>query len=171
MPRRPQIAVVGAAAASPAELAAAEQVGAAIARLGGRLICGGRGGVMAAAARGVQGTGAKDRVVGVLPGTDASDANEWVDVVVPTGIGLARNAIVVTAADAVVAVGGGSGTLSELALAWQLGKPIVAVDTGSGWASELAGRQVDGKRGDSILRAADAAEAEALLAGLLEGRR
>ena len=73
-------------------------------------------------------------MIGVLPGLIAADANPFVDVVVPTGMNYARNTILVAMADVVVAVGGGSGTLSEIALAWQHGKPIVTLDLGEGWS-------------------------------------
>ncbi|HEU0024498.1 MAG TPA: hypothetical protein VFQ12_07700, partial [Thermoleophilaceae bacterium] len=67
--------------------------------------------------------------VGVLPGADRADANAWVDVALPTGLGEARNALVVRAADAVVAVGGGYGTLSEIALALKTGRPVIGLDS------------------------------------------
>jgi uncharacterized protein (TIGR00725 family) len=89
------------------------------------LVCGGLGGVMEAACR-----GAKDgagTTVGILPGTDRGEANEFVDVAIPTGLGEARNALVVRAADALIAVGGGYGTLSEIALALKAGKRIVGL--------------------------------------------
>ncbi len=73
----------------------------------------------------------------------------------------------VASADAVVAVGGGAGTLSEIALAWQFGKPIIALDLGEGWSAELAGRAVDGRRTDTVQRAGSAEEAISLLQALL----
>jgi uncharacterized protein (TIGR00725 family) len=94
------------------------------------LVCGGLGGVMEAACR-----GAKSRLgttVGLLPGSDRGAANGWVDVAVATGMGEMRNALVVRSADAVVAVGGGWGTLSEIAFARKTGKPVVGV----GWELE-----------------------------------
>jgi hypothetical protein len=89
------------------------------------VVTGGLGGVMAAASRGAREAGGT--TLGVLPGLDRSDANEWVDVAVPTGMGEARNALVVRAADALVAVGGAWGTLSEIALARKAGKPVAGV--------------------------------------------
>jgi uncharacterized protein (TIGR00725 family) len=119
---------------------------------GFRIACGGLGGVMAAVARGAR---LSERwhegdVVGILPGYDASAANEHVDVVVPTGLGWARNVLVVAMADVVVAVGGGSGTLSELAYAWQLGKPIVGLGAVEGWSRKLGGERLDQRRGDQV---------------------
>jgi uncharacterized protein (TIGR00725 family) len=89
------------------------------------LICGGLGGVMEAACRGAKTAGGT--TVGILPGHDRAQANEHVDVALATGLGEARNALVVRAADALVAVGGEYGTLSEIALALKTGKPVVAI--------------------------------------------
>jgi uncharacterized protein (TIGR00725 family) len=133
------IAVVGPGQASPEQLAAAEEVGAAVAEAGAGLVCGGLGGVMEAACR-----GARSRAgltVGLLPGLDRDAANGWVLVALPTGLGEARNALVVRAADAVVAIGGGWGTLSEIALAMKAGVPVVGLAT---WEPSLAGEPVAG---------------------------
>jgi hypothetical protein len=119
------VAVVGAAAAGAAALAAAEAVGRGVAGRGWTLLTGGRGGVMAAASRGAAEAGGL--VVGLLPGPDASEANPWVAVPLATGLGNARNAVIVQAAQAVVAIAGGWGTLSEIALARKCGRPVVAV--------------------------------------------
>ena len=89
------------------------------------LVCGGLGGVMAAACRGAKAAGGT--TVAILPGLEREDANEWVDFAIPTGLGEARNALVVRAADALVAVGRGWGTLSEIALALKAGKPVAGV--------------------------------------------
>ena len=97
-------------------------------------------------------------VIGVLPGLDPAEANPWVDVVVPTGLNHARNVVLVAMADVVVALGGGAGTLSEIALAWQHGKPIVALESGEGWAAILAGQAIDGRRQD-VVHGADTPEA------------
>ena len=129
MSRPPYIAVVGASQSSEAQTRAAEEVGRGLAAAGAIVITGGRGGVMAAASRGAREGGAV--VVGFLPGLDRSAANEWVSVALPTGLGEMRNGLVVRAADAVIAVGGAYGTLSEIALALAAGTPVVAVDS---WA-------------------------------------
>ena len=84
-------------------------------------------------------------VIGITPSYLASDANPYCDIVIPTGLQIARNVIVASAADVVVAFKGGAGTLSEIAIAWQLGKPILALG-GHGWSGELAGRSVDDRR-------------------------
>jgi uncharacterized protein (TIGR00725 family) len=119
------LAVVGAGTASGEQAAAAERVGAAVAAAGAVLVCGGLGGVMEAACRGAKGAGGA--TVGILPGADRGAANAWVDVAIATGLGEARNALIVRAADALVAVGGEYGTLSEIALALKAGKPVVGL--------------------------------------------
>jgi uncharacterized protein (TIGR00725 family) len=95
------------------------------------VVCGGLGGVMEAACRGAKRAGGT--TVGILPGLDRSAANPYVDVALATGLGEARNALVVRAADVLVAVGGGHGTLSEIALALKAGKRVIGVDS---WAIE-----------------------------------
>ncbi len=164
--RRRSVAVCGGASGSPALMAAAEALGAALVDAGHRVLTGGLGGVMAAASKGArQAQGWEEgRVVAVLPGEDPAAANPWADVVVATGIGRARNLVLIHSADAVVAVGGGAGTLSELALAWQHGKPVVALDLGEGWSARLAGQAVDGRRTDVIGRATSVDEVVGLLA-------
>ena len=91
------------------------------------MVCGGLGGTMEAACRGARSAGGT--TIGILPGLDRADANPYVEVAVPTGLGEARNALVVRAADAVIAVGGGYGTLSEIALALKAGKRVVGLGT------------------------------------------
>jgi uncharacterized protein (TIGR00725 family) len=106
-------------------MAAAERVGEGLARRGAVVVCGGLGGVMEAACRGAKGAGGT--TVGILPGLDRASANPFVDVAVPTGLGEARNALVVRAADVLIAVGGAYGTLSEIALALKTGKRVVGL--------------------------------------------
>jgi hypothetical protein len=106
---------------------AAAEVGRLLAERGAVLVCGGRGGAMEAACRGAKEAGGV--TVGILPGSDRSQANPFVDLVLPTGLGEARNALVVGAADVVIAVGGGYGTLSEIALALKAGKRVIGLGT------------------------------------------
>lgn len=121
------IAVVG-DGRCPAHVAAlAEEVGALLARQGCVVVCGGLGGVMEAACRGAKGAGGT--TVGVLPGNDRVAANRFVDIPIVTGMGEARNTVVVKSAQAVIAVGGMYGTLSEIALALKLGIPVVGLHT------------------------------------------
>src|SRR3954470_9237398 len=124
---RAWIAIVGPGSAEAPELEAAEEAGAAVAEAGAGAVCGGLGGVMEAACRGARSRGGL--TLGLLPGLDREEANGWVVVAVPTGLGEARNALIVRAADAVVAIGGGWGTLSEIALAMKTGVPVVGVGT------------------------------------------
>jgi uncharacterized protein (TIGR00725 family) len=121
------IAVVGPGEASADVLEAAEAVGAGIARADAVLVCGGRTGAMEAACRGAR---SEDGLtVGLLPGLDRAEANDFVSVAIPTGLGELRNGLVVRAADAVIAVSGEYGTLSEVAFALKTGKPVVGLGT------------------------------------------
>jgi uncharacterized protein (TIGR00725 family) len=113
----------------------AEEVGQLLARGGAVVITGGLGGVMRAASRGAMGAGGE--TIGILPGADTSEANEFVRTPIATGLGVARNLVVVTAADAVVAVGGRHGTLSEIGLALRMGRHVVAL---SSWRLESDSR-------------------------------
>lgn len=121
------VAVIGAAACTPAEARAAEVVGEVLAEGGATLLCGGRGGVMEAACRGARKAGGL--TIGILPGDDPSEANPYVDVPIATGLGEARNAIVARTAQAVVAIGGRYGTLSEIAFALKHGLPVIGIKT------------------------------------------
>lgn len=119
------IAVIGSASARAEVCELAYAVGGAIARRGATLVCGGRGGVMEAAARGA--TAAGGHTIGILPGYSRDDANPYIEFVIATGMGQARNVIVVASADAVVAFEGEGGTLSEIGLALKLARPVVAL--------------------------------------------
>lgn len=124
-PRPPLVAVCGASLPTAEDVAAAEAVGRGLAERGAVVLCGGLGGVMAAAARGVRAAGGL--CVGLLPGWDPDEAAPEVDLALPTGMGEGRNLLLVRAARAVVAIGGGYGTLSEIALALRLQRPVVAL--------------------------------------------
>jgi hypothetical protein len=125
--RQVRVGVLGPGTAAEPTLALAEEVGAEIARRGAILVCGGLGGVMEAAARGAKQAGGL--TVGILPGFDAREANEFIDVPVVTGMGEARNVQVVRSSNAVIAVAGAYGTLSEIALALKIGVPLVGLGT------------------------------------------
>ena len=120
-----QVSVIGSGAEHEAP---AEEVGRLLAERGCTLVCGGRGEVMAAAARGAKSAGGT--TMGILPGTSRGDANEWIDHVVATGLGHARNAVVAATGDAVIAVGGSYGTLTEIGFARILGRPVVILEPG-----------------------------------------
>jgi uncharacterized protein (TIGR00725 family) len=88
--------------------------------------------------------------IGILPGDSKASANEHVDIAVPTGFGHARNYIVAKSGDAVIAIDGSAGTLSEMAIAWFSGRPVIAIVPSGGWAEKLANRKVDDRRPDKI---------------------
>jgi uncharacterized protein (TIGR00725 family) len=149
VPAVPYVAVVGAGGAvAPEVLAIAEAVGAELARHGAVVVTGGLGGVMEAACRGARGGGAV--TLGILPGDDRAAANPFVSVAVATGMGELRNGLVVRSADALIAIAGEHGTLSEIALALKAGKRVIGI---ASW-------EIDG-----VLPAQDAAEAVALALG------
>jgi uncharacterized protein (TIGR00725 family) len=122
-----QIAVVGGSEVPPSTTEVAEVVGVGLAAAGAVLVCGGLGGVMEAACRGAKSAGGL--TVGLLPGLDPKAANPWVDVIIPTGLGEARNLLVVRSAAAVIAIDGEYGTLSEIAFALRMGTPVVGLGT------------------------------------------
>jgi len=127
---------------------------------------------MEAASRGAHDANAyrEGDVLGVLPGSEVAAANRWVDIAIPTNLGYARNTLVVGMADVVVAVGGGAGTLTEMAMAWQLDKPLIGLEV-DGWSKELAGRTIDGRSRPPVHAAADAEAAVEVAARILRERR
>ncbi len=143
------VAVSGGGEAGAEACQLAEEVGFELARRGAVVVTGGLGGAMAAACRGAKRGGGT--TIGILPGDERAAANEWVDVAVPTGLGEGRNALVVRCADAVIAVAGEFGTLSEIALALKLARPVVGLGT---WQLARDGRPVA-----AIVDAATPAEA------------
>lgn len=146
------ISVIGGGSCEPREEALAEEVGRLVAQKGATLVCGGLGGVMEAAARGAKSAGGT--TIGILPDHDRSQANHYLDHVITTGVGHARNLAVVSSGDAVIAVGGGYGTLSEIGLAAKIGRPVVIV---GGWRLE------GGEDTSGILYASSAQEALSLV--------
>lgn len=130
----------------------AEEVGYLVAQRGGILVTGGKGGVMEAACRGAKRAGGL--TVGILPGESREEANPYVDIALPTGLGNARNALTVLAGDAVIVVGGEAGTLSEVGLALAYGKPVVALRASGGAAELVAGKRI----GAYAVEAADTPE-------------
>lgn len=145
------VGVIGGGATDSPDLEAAEAVGAGLARAGAILVCGGLGGVMEAACRGARQAGG--RTIGLLPGRDRGAANPWVEIAIATGLGELRNGLVVRSADGLIAVGGQWGTLSEIALALKVGKPVIGLGT---WDLDREGGAREG-----ILVACDAADAVA----------
>lgn len=148
------ISVIGGGRCTAAEYALAEEVGALVAARGATLVCGGLAGVMEGAARGARRAGGA--TIGILPGHDRTLGNPYLDHVLTTGIGHARNLAVVSSGDAVVAIGGGYGTLSEIGLAAKIGRPVVIL---GGW------RLVREDKTDGVKYASSAREAVALAFG------
>ena len=138
-PGAPYIGVIGASEAGDPELELAREVGAGLAGAGAVLVCGGLGGVMAAACSGAKRHGGL--TVGVLPGCDRSEANTDVDVALPTGLGELRNGLVVRFSDALIAVGGGWGTLSEIAFAMRTRRPVIALPAWHPTLEDVARRE------------------------------
>jgi len=146
------IAVVGGSVVSPRVASLAEEVGRELARRGAAVVCGGLGGVMEAACKGAKEAGGI--TIGILPGDPwdkEGKPNPYVDIPIVTGMGYARNAIVVKSAQAVIAIDGSFGTLSEIAYALQAGIPVIGLET---W--DLSQK---GKQDNSILHARDAVDA------------
>ncbi|MEE8404310.1 MAG: TIGR00725 family protein [candidate division Zixibacteria bacterium] len=141
--RKPVIAVIGAGKCSRKLRDMAAEIGRYVAENGGVVLCGGLGGIMEGAARGAKEAGGT--TIGIIPSENKADANQFIDYVIPTGFGQARNVLVVRAADAIVALPGKFGTLSEMAFALVSGKPIVSVQA---W-----------KLGEEILQVEDPIEA------------
>jgi len=118
------------------------------------LATGGMGGIMEKASLGARDSSnyQEGKVIGVLPDYSTENMNEYVDTAIPTGMGLGRNIILPSMCDAVIVIGGGAGTLSEIALAWQMGKLIIALDS-EGWSSNLKSVRLDKRRSDKIFSA------------------
>lgn len=144
-----RVSVIGSSNASESERGNALEVGRVIGERGHVVVCGGLGGVMRSVCQGVNEAGGE--AIGLLPGEDRRSANEYVDTVVVTGLGNARNALVVLNGDGVIAVGGSTGTLSEIGHALDYGKPVAGIDS---WG-------IDGVRDvDSGVEAVDYLEQE-----------
>ena len=160
--RPPLIAVCGTSRSNELIDDLAERVGGLIAARGGVVVCGGLGGVMAATARGAARAGGIS--VGLLPGDNPDDAATEVSLALPTGLGEGRNLLIVRACAALIAIGGAYGTLSEIALALRIGKPVVGLST---WSIQPPGGHIDDP---AILRAESADDAVRLAFEALEGR-
>src|SRR4030042_3443787 len=132
------IAVIGASHCSAEEAANAESVGRELAKRGVGVICGGLGGVMEGVCRGAAAEGGL--TIGILPGDNPQDANQYVKIPIATGLGYARNVIIIKSAQAAIAVGGSYGTLSEIAYAFQNGLPVIGLDS---WTIAEPGSQVN----------------------------
>ena len=143
------IAVIGGSECSPQEAKLAEEVGRELARQGVILVCGGLGGIMKAACKGASSQGGV--TIGILPGGNRQAANPYVQIPIVTNLGEARNVVVVKSAEAVIAIGGGYGTLSEIGHALRNGIPVIGLNT---WSLSR-----DGQPDNSIILAQDPTEA------------
>ncbi len=170
--RQPTIAVLGDAqiARNSPKMILAESIGKALVDAGYRVMTGGLGGVMESAHKGARSSKkwTNGTCIGLLPGSDPNIANEYVDIVIPTGLDHARN-MIVAQSDAVIAIGGGAGTLSEMAFAWIYRRLIIGLHC-DGWSSRLAGHRIDERIRypdiieDKVFGADSASEAISLLA-------
>jgi len=150
-----QITIIGDSNASRDAVALAEKVGSEVAGLGYATITGGRGGIMQAANKGAFEAGGLS--IGILPSESGDLANRYCHIVIPTGIGHARNSITSLAGDAIVAIGGGAGTLSEICFSWIYQKPIFIFPQFGGWSEKLAHTSLD-HRSSEPLTACDSPE-------------
>ena len=159
MPKRIQILIIGnnENGSNPELEKVAYETGSEIAKSGAVLVTGGLGGVMKAACHGAKDSGGI--TVGIIPQNDSSFANEFCDIVVPTGIGLARDFLTALSGDGVIIIGGGSGTLSETCAAYMHKKPIVAIKTTGGIAEQYADKYLDHRQNVKIIGVADPKEA------------
>lgn len=121
------IGVIGSSDSDPSEISLAQEVGKRLGEKGITIICGGLGGVMEAVSRGAKSTGGM--TIGILPGISGKDANPYIDIAIPTGIGEARNLIIIRSSSSMIAIGGGYGTLSEIGFALKLDIPVVGLKT------------------------------------------
>lgn len=137
--RKPLIGVIGSSVGAPAQRELARAVGKRIAERGAILVCGGMTGVMESAARGAQEAGGL--TLGILPGSNATESppNEFIEIALFTGLREARNYLIASVCDGLIAIGGGYGTLSEIALALRLGKPLVLLHS---WQFQIEGEML-----------------------------
>lgn len=159
MPKRIQILVIGnnENGTNPELEKVAYETGYEIAKTGAVLITGGLGGVMKSAAQGAKDAGGI--TVGIIPQNDSSFANEFCDIVIPSGIGLARDFLTALSGDGVIIIGGGSGTLSEACAAYMHKRPIVAIKTTGGIAEQYADQYLDHRQNTKIVGVMDPKEA------------
>jgi len=145
-------------------------LGKSLAEEGFVLATGGKKGIMEAVFKGAK--SAKNyyygQTIGIIPDADKKSANEYTDIVIATGIGTARNKILINTSDIVVAISGGAGTLSEIAFAWQMKKPLIAYTGFDGWAKNLAGKKIDNRNTQAIFKAKNINEIINILSTLIK---
>jgi uncharacterized protein (TIGR00725 family) len=144
------------------------ELGKMIAGLNVHLVCGGMEGIMEAVCLGFMQTKKKKGVaIGITPYDKRGASNPYCDIIIPSGIGISRNAIIVNSSDVLVAVAGGAGTLSEIAFAWQKSKHVICYDGFEGWAKQLGGTQLDTRRRKLLHAASDLDQIRDLIAGFV----
>lgn len=162
--RSKQVVIIGSSDASD-HLDTAMHIGQFVADNGWVLVSGGRTGIMEAASRGASEAGGT--VVGITPSHQFDEANHYCTIVIPSGIGFARNSMNVLSGDVIVSLGGKSGTLSELAYAWQYGKPVICCSFTGGWSSRILQQPVDDRKPGRFYDAKNLDEVYSILRDLL----
>ncbi len=155
------IGVCGAGILDEKNYLIAVALGEAIAKENYIVICGGLGGTMEAVCKGAKSEGGF--TIGILPSLSKQNANNNIDLIIPTGMGEARNIIIASTAEGIITISGGAGTLTEIAFAWRFKKPIVCLTITGGWSQKLSGKQIDPTRDDKIIAAIDPYQAVNLL--------
>lgn len=121
-------------------------------KMGETIINGGMQGTMEAVSKGVKDSdNAQSKVIGILPFENKEKANKYLDVIIPTGIGFARNSVLVLSSDILIALGGGAGTLNEISYAWQFGKKVFCYTGIEGWSKKLANQNLDNRKKDLLI--------------------
>ncbi len=134
-------------------------LGKALADEGYILLNGGMQGVMEAVSKGAQQSDNKNsRVIGILPFDHRETCNDYLDIVIPTGVGFARNAILVLSSDILIALGGGAGTLNEISYAWQFNKKVFCLTQTEGWSAKIADTNIDHRKSDLLIGFKDISE-------------
>ena len=149
--KRRMISIIGGSKSSEENLRIAEQLGAEIAKRDIVLVCGGMGGIMEAVCKGAKSQ--NGLTIGIIPFDSKDASNDYVDIVIPTGLGFARNFLVAKSGDVVIAIDGSAGTLSEMAIAWFSDRPLIAMEDTGGWAKRLSGERIDHRRSDTVYSA------------------
>jgi len=166
-----QVAVIGSGdiAENPDLIKMTEKLGRLLIDNEYRILCGGLGGVMTFICKGAQESSnyKEGMTVGIVPSLDASSTNPYIDVKIATGMSFSRNQVIIASADVVVSIGGGAGTLSELAFAWQMNKKIIALSPSGGWSEKLVGKKLNDKRTDEIFNAKNEEEVISFISSLL----
>ena len=169
---KPQIAVIGSGllAENQEEYSIAKELGKGLIDKGYRILCGGLGGVMTAVCEGARSSSnySEGSTVGIIPTLEKDLVNPFIDVCIATGLSIARNQVIIASSDIVVSISGGAGTLSEIAFAWQMNKPIISLQKTGGWSNKLSNQQLDDSRIDTINSADNVEEVLNLISSILE---